>query len=193
MATAIWPWSLGYRPSMEPMTTGRFPIRTGAVISAVDLIFGIGVYAGLEKIEVPGATGLYDTNYEGKAEAALRALREKDFVFLHVEATDEAGHEGDAELKTRCVEYLDQRVVRTILDEIATWDEPVRIALLPDHPTPIHLRTHTRTPVPVVIWDSTGQHPDSVTAFTEAASAAGSLGLMHGDEFINRFFAPQQP
>lgn len=192
MATAIWPWSLGYRPSMRPLAD-RFPIRTGAVISAVDLIFGIGVYAGLEKVEVPGATGLYDTNYEGKAAAALEALRGRDFVFLHVEATDEAGHEGDAALKTRCVEALDSRIVRPIVEEVMTWDEPVRIALLPDHPTPCALRTHTADPVPVVVWQSKPAEgmtlrPDAVGTYSEAACQGGALGLMQGDGFIRALF-----
>ncbi len=187
MATAIWPWSLGYRPSMEPMTT-KFPIKTGAVISAVDLIFGIGVYAGLKKVEVPGATGLWNTNYEGKCEAALKELKEKDFVFLHVEATDEAGHDGDPELKTRCVEYLDERVVKRVIEEIATWDEPVRIAMLPDHPTPCRLRTHSMTPVPCFIWEPGTVAADGVGTWTEKTASDGRLGLMKGDEFIKTFF-----
>ena len=113
-ANSIWPWSPGYRPQMETLMQ-RYGIRDGVVISAVDLIKGIGVYAGLKPVDVEGATGLYTTNYEGKARAALDALRTHDFVFLHIEASDEAGHEGDAELKVRTIEYLDSRVVKTIL------------------------------------------------------------------------------
>ncbi len=124
------------------------PIRNGSVISAVDLIRGIGVCAGLTPVEVEGATGLYDTNYEGKAEAALRALRDEDFVFLHIEASDEAGHEGDAELKVRTIEALDARVVRPIFEAVSAWECPVSLAILPDHPTPCLLRTHTAAPVP---------------------------------------------
>ena len=193
-ANSIWPWSLGYRPQMQTLHE-LFPnrIRTGAVISAVDLIFGIGVYCGLKKVEVPGATGLWDTNYEGKTEAALRELRDKDFVFLHVEATDEAGHDGDAELKKRCVEMLDKRCIGPILDEVQHWDEAVRVAILPDHPTPIKYRTHTMTPVPFAIWqnhpsatpgDAAALVPDGVQTFDEAACFDGACGLLERDGFI---------
>ncbi len=150
-ANSIWPWSPGYRPQMKPLTE-LYPIRSGAVISAVDLIRGIGVYAGLEVIMVEGATGLYDTNYEGKARAALDALKEKDFVYLHIEASDEAGHEGDVPLKVKTIEYLDARIVKTIYEEILTWDVPVTITILPDHPTPCAIRTHTRDAIPFLIW-----------------------------------------
>ena len=159
-ANSIWPWSPGYRPQMETLMQ-RYGIRDGVVISAVDLIKGIGVYAGLKPVDVEGATGLYTTNYEGKARAALDALRTHDFVFLHIEASDEAGHEGDAELKVRTIEYLDSRVVKTILDEISGWDEPVSMAILPDHPTPCALRTHTAKPVPFTIY-RTGVSGDGV-------------------------------
>lgn len=199
-ANSIWPWSLGYRPAMQTMQQ-LFPerIRTGAVISAVDLIFGIGVYAGLKKVEIPGATGLWDTNYEGKAAAALAELRDKDFVFLHVEATDEAGHDGEPELKRQCVEYLDHRAVRPILDEIMTWDEPVRVAILPDHPTPIRYRTHTMTPVPFAIWQSKPSRegepptlvPDAVQTFDEDACQSGALGLLERDQFIRYFLGAE--
>lgn len=195
-ANSIWPWSLGYRPKMQTLQE-LFPsrIKTGAVISAVDLIFGIGVYCGLDKVEVPGATGLWDTNYEGKAEAAIEQLKKKDFVFLHMEATDEAGHDGEPELKRQCVEYINNRVLNRILAEIEKWDEPVRIALLPDHPTPIRYRTHTMTPVPFLIWQSKPSQAgdpadiiaDSVEQYDEDAALNGSLGLMKEDEFI-RFF-----
>lgn len=195
-ANMIWPWSLGYRPQMQTLMQ-LFPdrIHTGAVISAVDLIFGIGVYCGLDKIEVPGATGLWDTNYEGKTAAALEQLRQKDFVFLHMEATDEAGHDGEAELKKTCVEHINNRVLSTILQEINQWDEPVRIALLPDHPTPIKYRTHTMTPVPFLIWQSKPSRdgepativPDQVDRYDEDAAFGGALGLMKEDEFIRYF------
>lgn len=195
-ANMIWPWSLGYRPQMQTLME-LFPerIHSGAVISAVDLIFGIGVYCGLDKIEVPGATGLWDTNFEGKAEAALEQLRQKDFVFLHMEATDEAGHDGEALLKKQCVEDINNRVVARILDEISQWDEPVRIALLPDHPTPIKYRTHTMTPIPFLIWqskpgadgDPADFTPDSVECYDEESAKQGALGLMQKDEFIRYF------
>ena len=184
-ANSIWPWSPGYRPQMETLMQ-RYGIRDGVVISAVDLIKGIGVYAGLKPVDVEGATGLYTTNYEGKARAALDALRTHDFVFLHIEASDEAGHEGDAELKVRTIEYLDSRVVKTILDEISGWDEPVSMAILPDHPTPCALRTHTAKPVPFTIY-RTGVSGDGVQRFDERSAQEGSYGNLSGDEFMDLF------
>ena len=181
-ANSIWPWSPGYRPKMRLMTE-MFPIKKGAVISAVDLINGIGVYAGLEVIRVEGATGLYDTNYEGKARAALDALKENDFVFLHIEASDEAGHEGDVELKIKTIEYLDARVVKPIYEEIRQMNENVLIALLPDHPTPCAIRTHTRDAVPFVVYHKEIS-PDGVQTYDEFAARAGSFGLLKGDEFM---------
>ena len=163
--------------------TEIYPIKSGSVISAVDLIKGIGVYAGLKSIDVEGATGLYTTNYEGKARAAIEALRTDDFVFLHIEASDEAGHEGDVELKIRTIEYLDSRVVKPILEELLTWNEPVTIALLPDHPTPCAIRTHTNTPVPFIIY-RTDNVPDNVELYDEFSCQAGSYGLLKGSEFI---------
>lgn len=186
-ANSIWPWSPGFRPKMKPFNE-MFPIKSGAVISAVDLIRGIGVYAGLEVIMVEGATGLYDTNYEGKAEAALRALKEKDFVYLHIEASDEAGHEGDAPLKVKTIEYLDARIVKTIYEEILQWDEPVTIAILPDHPTPCAIRTHTREPIPFLIYHRDIE-PDSVQVYDEFAAKEGSYGLLYGDQFMKAVFA----
>jgi 2,3-bisphosphoglycerate-independent phosphoglycerate mutase len=185
-ANSIWPWSPGYKPSMKKMTE-LFPIRSGAVISAVDLIKGIGIYAGLESIDVPGATGLYDTNYEGKTQAALDALRTKDFVFLHIEASDEAGHEGNVELKMKTIDYLEKRVVQPLWEAIQLWEEPVTIALLPDHPTPCHLRTHTRTPVPFIICKP-GQTPDNVSVYDEFAAAQGAYGLLKGAAFMQAVF-----
>lgn len=185
-ANSIWPWSPGYRPQMEPLSE-RFPqVKRGAVISAVDLIRGIGRYAGLRHIEVEGATGLYDTNYEGKAAAALDALRTDDFVYLHVEASDEAGHEGDVSLKIKTIENLDSRIVGPVCEAVQHWDEPVAIAVLPDHPTPCKLRTHTAEPVPFLIYRP-GIEPDEVQTYDEAACRAGSYGHLKGNEFINAF------
>lgn len=185
-ANSIWPWSPGYRPQMEPLSE-RFPqVKRGAVISAVDLIRGIGCYAGLRNIEVEGATGLYDTNYEGKAAAALDALRTDDFVYLHVEASDEAGHEGDVSLKIKTIENLDSRIVGPVSEAVQHWDEPVAIAVLPDHPTPCKLRTHTAEPVPFLIYRP-GIEPDEVQTYDEAACRAGSYGHLKGNEFINAF------
>ena len=160
-ANSIWPWSPGYRPKMKTLSEMYPSIRKGAVISAVDLIQGIGRYAGLRCMEVEGATGLYDTNYENKVAAALEALKTDDFVYLHIEASDEAGHEGNLELKQRTIEDLDKRVVGPIYEAVKDWEEPVAIAVLPDHPTPCELRTHTAEPVPFLIYYP-GITPDSV-------------------------------
>ena len=185
-ANSIWPWGPGYRPQMESLAEKYPQIRKGAVISAVDLINGIGYYAGLRRLKVEGATGLYDTNYENKAAAALEALKTDDFVYLHVEASDEAGHEGDVDLKIRTIENLDSRAIGPIYEEVKDWEEPVAIAVLPDHPTPCELRTHTAEPVPFLIWYP-GIEPDEVQTFDEVAACNGVYGLMKEDEFMNEF------
>lgn len=181
-ANSIWPWSPGYRPAMRTLKE-MYGFRQGSVISAVDLIRGIGVYAGLEVIDVEGATGLYDTNYEGKAYAALEALKTNDFVYLHIEASDEAGHEGDVDLKVKTIENLDKRAIGILFEELQKWDEPVAIAVLPDHPTPCAIRTHTNTPVPFLIYKP-GQAPDTVTRFDEFSVLEGKYGILENDEFI---------
>lgn len=181
-ANSIWPWSPGYRPAMQTMPD-MYGFEKGSVISAVDLIRGIGVYAGLENIPVEGATGLYDTNYEGKALAAIEALKTNDFVYLHIEASDEAGHEGDVKLKVKTIEYLDERAVRIIYEELKQWDEPIAIAILPDHPTPCAIRTHTKTPVPFLIYKP-GERPDKVTSFDEESVKQGKYGILERDQFI---------
>ena len=171
-ANSIWPWSAGYRPKMKTLLE-TYGLKSGAVISAVDLIKGIGVYAGLKPIEVEGATGLFDTNYEGKMQATLDALKENDFVYLHIEASDEAGHEGNVDLKLKTVEYLENRVVKPIFEEVSKWDEPVTIAILPDHPTPCRIRTHISAPIPFLIYKPGGT-PDAVTKYDEESAKAGS-------------------
>ena len=188
VANSIWLWSPGYRPKMQTLAE-QFPqIKTGSVISAVDLIKGIGVYAGLDPIEVEGATGLYDTNYEGKARAAIEALKKQDFVFLHLEASDEAGHDGDPDLKVTTIRYLNDRIVRPVLEAVRTMDEDVSIAVLPDHPTPCAIRTHTAKPVPFTIYRTNGTG-DGVTQFDEFSAKAGSYGLISGRQFIELFLA----
>ena len=184
-ANSIWVWSPGYRPSMKTLKE-KFGIGSGAVISAVDLIKGIGIYAGLESIEVEGATGLYNTNYEGKAEAAINALKENDFVFLHVEASDEAGHEGDVDLKVKTIEYLDSRIVKPIYEEVSKWDEPVSIAILPDHPTPCAIKTHTASAIPFIIYNPE-KDADKVEVYDEFSVKEGSYGVLNEDEFIKSF------
>ncbi len=180
-ADSIWTWSPGRRPSMKTLNE-RFGVR-GAVISAVDLVMGLGVYAGLDLIRVPGATGLHDTNYEGKAQACLDALADHDFVYVHVEATDEAAHSRDLDLKIRCIEYLDNRLVRLILEGLESGGIAAAVAVLPDHSTPVETGQHGRDPVPVAIMRP-GDTPDETRHYDEVESARGALGLMEGDQFI---------
>lgn len=181
-ANSIWTWAGGYRPHMKPLPE-RFPqMKRGAVITAVDLIRGIGTLAGLRCIDVEGATGLYDTNYEGKAEAAIKALQDgDDFVYLHVEASDEAGHEGNLELKMKTIEDLDSRIIGPVYE--AVKDKDVAISVLPDHPTPVRHRTHTAEPVPFLIY-APGMSPDSVQQYDEDSCREGSYGLLEKDGFI---------
>ena len=185
-ANSIWPWSGGYRPSMKTLMQLFPDIKSGSVISAVDLIRGIGHYAGLDVIKVKGATGLADTNYEGKAEAAIEALKKQDFVFLHIEASDEAGHDGDLDLKIKTIENLDSRIVKPIYEEVKNWDEPVCVAVLPDHPTPVEIRTHVKEPVPFIIWYK-GIEPDDVSTYDEVSCVSGSYGLLNLNEFMETF------
>ena len=182
-ANSIWPWSGGYRPSMETLQQQYPEIKSGTVISAVDLIRGIGHYAGLKIVEVEGATGLADTNYEGKAQAAIEALENDDFVFVHVEASDEAGHDGDLELKLKTIEYLDQRLIAPIYNKVKSWSEPVCIAVLPDHLTPVEQRIHVGQPVPFLIWYR-GIEPDEVQQYDEASCVSGAYGLLKLQEFM---------
>ena len=187
-ANSIWPWSGGYRPSMQTLMQQYPQIKSGAVISAVDLIQGIGRYAGLRIVKVPGATGLADTNYEGKAQAAIEALENDDFVFVHVEASDEAGHDGDLELKLKTIEYLDQRLIAPIYEKVQSWDEPVCIAVLPDHLTPVEQRIHVGQPVPFLIWYR-GIVPDDVQQYDEVSCVSGSYGLLKLNEFMQALMA----
>ena len=185
-ANSIWPWSGGYRPSMETLMQQYPEIKSGTVISAVDLIQGIGKYAGLRIVKVPGATGLADTNYEGKAQAAIDALEHDDFVFVHVEASDEAGHDGDLELKLKTIEYLDQRLIAPIYNKVK--DQNVCIAVLPDHLTPVEQRIHVGQPVPFLIWHR-GITPDSVQQYDEVSCVSGAYGLLKLNEFMKTFMS----
>ncbi|MFA9389088.1 MAG: cofactor-independent phosphoglycerate mutase [Prolixibacteraceae bacterium] len=183
VANSIWPWSPGNKPLM-PTLKEMYGVEKSAVISAVDLIQGIGVYAGMEVLKVEGVTGLYDTNYEGKAQAAIDALKGgADLVYLHIEASDEAGHEGDVELKTRTIEYLDSRIVKPIVEAAKTMDEPLAIGILPDHPTPCELRTHTHDPIPFIIYRP-GEEPDAVEFYDEENAKDGAYGILKENEFI---------
>jgi len=183
VAAAIWPWSPGRRPALRTLQE-QYGVR-GAVISAVDLIRGLGCYAGMKIIQVPGATGLWDTNYEGKAAACLEALKDRDFVYVHVEATDEASHARDLDLKIKCIEQLDKRLVRPILTGLENQCIDATVAVLPDHPTLVETGNHVGDPVPVAIWRK-GIESDAVQRFDEQEAAHGSLGMMQRDEFIRR-------
>ena len=185
-ANSIWPWSGGYRPSMSTLMQLYPDIKSGSVISAVDLIRGIGHYAGLDIIKVPGATGLANTNYEGKASAAIEALKKQDFVFLHIEASDEAGHDGDLDLKLQTIRNLDARIVKPVYEAVSEWEGPVCIALLPDHPTPVEIRTHVKEPVPFAIWHR-GIQPDKVTTYDEKSCTRGEYGLLSLQQFMETF------
>ncbi|QZE14793.1 cofactor-independent phosphoglycerate mutase [Halosquirtibacter laminarini] len=182
IASSIWPWSPGNKPEM-PTLKEAYKIENSAVISAVDLIHGIGIYAGMKVIKVPGATGLWDTNYIGKRDAAIKALETCEYVYLHIEAPDEAGHEGDPYIKIKAIEDIDHHVVGPIV-EYALGQKDVAVALLPDHPTPWELKTHTRDAVPFTIY-----HPknnaDSVTEYTESDAAKGAYGEIYKEEFMN--------
>lgn len=184
-ANSIWPWGGGYRPSMQPLTQLYPQVKSGIVISAVDLIRGIGHYAGLEIVNVEGATGLANTNYEGKAQAAIEALQHDDFVFVHVEATDEAGHDGDLELKLRAIDYLDKRLIKPVYEAVCQMNEPVCIAILPDHPTPVEMRIHVDEPVPFLIWHP-GIEADAVEHYDEVSCVSGSYGMLKLNEFMNQ-------
>jgi 2,3-bisphosphoglycerate-independent phosphoglycerate mutase len=183
-ANATWPWGQGKPPQM-PSFAERFGL-TGGVISAVDLIKGIGIYAGLEVIAVPGATGYLDTNYQGKAEYALQALDKSDFVYLHVEAPDEASHNGDLEAKIVAIEAFDEKVVGTIVTGMKNRGD-YRIMVLPDHPTPIELRTHTDDPVPYVIYDSTEKRSSGAGGFDEGEASKSGILIEEGHELMERF------
>ncbi|MBU2103000.1 MAG: cofactor-independent phosphoglycerate mutase [Candidatus Omnitrophota bacterium] len=182
-ANMIWLWGCGAKPSM-PAFREKFGL-TGAVISAVDLIEGIGRIIGLRVLEVEGATGYYDTNYQGKAEAALTALEEVDFVFVHIEATDEAGHNQDLRMKITCLERIDTLVVGTIVKHLKGQD--YRILITPDHPTPIALRTHTDEPVPFLIA-GTGIESGGFNAYSEPDAARSDLYFDNGTELLDYFF-----
>lgn len=195
-ANSIWPWGGGYRPRMKTLSeTYPGQIRRGSVITAVDLIRGIGRYAGLRAIHVEGATGLWDTNYRGKAKAAIEALREgDDFVYIHVEACDEAGHDGDMQLKLRCIENIDRYIAGPVMEYAfrqASTGDPISVSLLPDHPTPVGLRTHTAEPVPFTIWHP-GIQADPVQTFDEDAARYGAYGMLEGDQFIRTLMDVRQ-
>jgi 2,3-bisphosphoglycerate-independent phosphoglycerate mutase len=180
-ANMIWLWGQGAAPAM-PSFPEKYGL-VGAVISAVDLLKGIGIYAGLEVINVPGATGTIDTDCRGKVEAGLSALQRLDFIYLHVEAPDEAAHEGDLEQKVRAIELFDKMVVGPVLQGLGRWGDEWRVLMLPDHATPISMRTHSQDPVPFVMAGK-GIEPDGVRRFSEEAARKGGFGLVDATELV---------
>ena len=184
-ANSIWLWGQGRSPRMITLKE-RFGMD-GFVISAVHLIKGIGILAGLEVLEVPGITGYFDTNYDGKAQYALKGLREKDFVYVHVEAPDEAGHMGDLQLKIDAIEAFDQKIVGAILKGIKDFDR-YKILILPDHPTPLSVRTHTADPVPYLIYSNeVGDKTGHGKTFDEVSAGLSGISFEKGFELIERF------
>jgi 2,3-bisphosphoglycerate-independent phosphoglycerate mutase len=181
-ANMIWLWGQGPAPAM-PTFLERHGLR-GAMISAVDLLKGIGVYAGMEVISVPGATGDINTNYDGKVKAAREALGRLDFVYLHVEAPDEAGHEGNVEQKIRAIELFDSKVVGPMIEGLRSRKEPFRVLLMPDHATPISLKTHTREPVPFAVM-GTGIEPDAVERFDETSAKRGGFAVVDATKLVD--------
>ncbi|MBO5762448.1 MAG: cofactor-independent phosphoglycerate mutase [Lentisphaeria bacterium] len=178
-ATDIWPWSPGHCPNLTPFAV-RYGSR-GAIISAVDVIKGLGKCTGMTVVDVPGATGFLDTNYEGKVEAALKAIEDHDFVYVHVEAVDECSHMGDLKLKLQAIEEFDRRIVCPI--RAALQGRKINFAILPDHPVPIRLRQHTTTPVPVAVCGPSFA-ADDVQYYSETLAPTGKLGFLKGDQLV---------
>lgn len=189
-ATSIWLWGQGRAPRM-PSLKERFGI-SGAVISAVDIVNGLGVYAGLDRVRVPGITGFFDTNYKGKGEYGVRALEEKDFVFIHVEAPDEAGHMGDVAKKIQAIEDFDQKVVGTVLQGMERWRE-WRLLLMPDHPTPITLKTHVSDPVPFVLFTSGRQEQGKRLKYNESDAKKTGIVVKKGHTLIEGLIGGLRP
>jgi len=181
-ANRIWPWSPGHKPAL-PQFSDVYAGKKGAIVSAVDVIKGIGYCSGMTVADVPGATGFIDTNYAGKVAAALKLLETHDFVYIHVEATDECSHMGDLKLKLRAIEDFDAKIVAPVL--AALQNQEVRFAVLPDHPVPLAMRQHTTTPVPVALC-GTGIVPDGIQAYSERLAPQGSLGNLRRDELMRK-------
>jgi 2,3-bisphosphoglycerate-independent phosphoglycerate mutase len=189
-ATTIWLWGQGRAPKM-PSLKERFGIE-GGVIAAVDIINGLGAYAGLERIRVPGITGYLDTNYKGKGEYGLRALEQKDLIFIHVEAPDEAGHMGDLEKKIQAIEEFDEKVVGTLLQGMERWPD-WKLLLLPDHPTPIVLKTHVADPVPFVLFSSSGKNEDRKLGYNESDAKKTGIVVKKAFQLIEALIERRRP
>lgn len=186
-ANSIWIWGNGTRPSLD-LYKDKFGL-SGAVISAVDLIKGIGKCAGLDVIDVEGATGTVSTNFDGKAEAAINALRENDFVYIHLEAADEAGHRREIENKVRAIELIDQKIVAPVISALEEGGEDYAILIMPDHPTPLAIKTHTSDPVPYLIYKSQEKRGIKNLSYTEANAAKTGNIVENGYKIIRKLFA----
>ncbi len=187
-ANSIWLWGEGRKPDI-PKFSHKYGI-TGSVVSAVDLIKGIGICAGLDCIDVEGATGNIHTNFIGKAQAALKELENgKDFVYIHVEAPDECGHRYEIENKVKSIEYLDKQVVGTLLTGLEQYDD-YKVLILPDHPTPLPLRTHTSEPVPYIIYTKSSKKPSSVQCYDEFEPEKTGVFIENGYTLMDRFIYP---
>ena len=186
-ANSIWLWGQGKKPRLDPFLE-LYGIK-GSVISAVDLIKGIGLLAGMESIDVPGATGYIDTNYENKAAYAIEALKRSDFVYLHVEAPDESSHEGNLEKKLQSISDLDIRLLAPLLKGLNENFPAYRILVMPDHPTPIRLKTHTAEPVPFMIYDNCKASAGSAAGYNEESAAAANNHFAEGWRLQKHFVA----
>ena len=183
-ANRIWPWSPGRKPAI-PDFSDLYAGKKGAIISAVDVIKGLGRCTAMEIIEVPGATGFVDTDYTGKMKAALKALENNDLVYLHVEAVDECSHLGDLKLKLQAIEDFDAKIVVPILEALKERAD-VNFAVLPDHPVPVKLRQHTTTPVPLAICGPAVPCPDAIDKYSETAAPGGALGALSKDMLVKK-------
>lgn len=183
-ANSLWFWGEGTKPKLQPFSE-RYGIK-GAMISAVDLLKGIGKLTGMQGIEVEGATGNYDTNFKGKAQAAVDALKENDFVYIHMEAPDECGHHGDAEHKIYAIEQIDG-VVKTVYDGLKKTGEDFSLLIMPDHPTPLDLMTHVSDPVPFVLYNSAKEISGKANKYCEAQASKTGLFIESGVELMKRF------
>ena len=188
-ANMIWLWGQGPKPRMNTFFD-KYGLKA-ATITGVDLIKGLGVYMGLTNVFVPGATGYYDTDYCGKAKYALKSLEGHDLVFIHVEAPDEAAHAGDVEEKIMAIERIDRRILGKLMDELPEYED-YSISILPDHPTPITIKTHVKDPVPYAMYSTKGGK-DDVGAYDEFKAKHGSQGLKEGYKFISNLFRYSNP
>jgi 2,3-bisphosphoglycerate-independent phosphoglycerate mutase len=189
-ANSVWFWGEAKKPILTSFQ-GRFG-KKGAVISAVDLIKGIGICAGLKIIEVEGATGNIHTNFRGKAEAAVKELADGcDFVYVHIEAPDECGHQADVEGKVKSIELIDEKVIAPIIEGLKDMNAEYRILILPDHPTPLRIRTHTRNPVPYILYSSIENQASGVSAYSESEAGKTGIFIDKGYKILDKLFEKQ--